>query len=226
MSHLINIFLEPSKVFTALKEKPTFIMPFLVIAAATMLFTFIYFMKVDSTWFIDNSLASSAGDMSANEIAQVKKVMPGAQLMGYVSLATTPIMLVIVSVVMALYFMMAGKITGSATSFKNGLSLSSWANMPSILGSIVGLVGVLGMEPQTSLESLMLTNIDPLFMQLSVDSPWSKLAKTFNLLTFWTTFLTALGWKVWGKTSWFEAIVVASIPSAIIYGGMAIWALI
>jgi hypothetical protein len=226
MSHLINIFLEPSKVFAELKEKPTFIWPFLLVAFSTTVFAFMYFMKVDSTWFIENSLAASAGDMSASELAQVKKVIPGAKVMGYVSLASTPITLFIVSIIMALYFMMAGKITGSATSLKHGLSLSCWASMPSILGAIVGLVGVLGMEPQTSLESLMLTNIDPLFMQLSLDNPWSKLAKAFNLLTFWTLFLSALGWKVWGKTSWLEAIVVASIPSVILYGGMAIWALI
>jgi hypothetical protein len=226
MSHLINIFLEPSKVFTELKEKPTFLVPLILVSIATIAFTFMYFMKVDSNWFVENMLASSGSDYTATELANIKKAMPGAKVMGYSSLVTTPIMMVIMTAIMALYFMLAGKIAGTAISFKHGFSLASWSSMPTILGAIVALVGIFMMTPQTSLESLMLTNLDPLILQLPTDSPWSRLAKAFNLLIFWTTFLTALGWKIWGKTSWLEAIIVASIPSVLIYGAMAVWALI
>lgn len=82
------------------------------------------------------------------------------------------------------------------------------------------------MTPQTSMESLMLTNVDPLLLQLPIDSPWKKLASSFSLISFWNIFLSSLGWKIWGKTSWAEAITVAIIPSIVIYGGMALWALI
>ena len=95
-----------------------------------------------------------------------------------------------------------------------------------LLGTIVALVGVFMMSPQTSMESLMLTNLDPLLIQLPVDSPWKKLASSFSLLSFWSIFLAALGWKTWGKTSWAEAITVAIIPSVLIFGAMALWALI
>ena len=98
--------------------------------------------------------------------------------------------------------------------------------MPAILGAIVVLVGVVMMTPQTGLESLMLTHADPLILQLPVDSPWKKLATSFDFLNFWSIFLSALGWKVWGKTSWAEGITVAVIPSVVIYGVMALFALI
>ena len=35
MSHLINIFLEPAKVFAELREKPTFWTPMLLLAVLT-----------------------------------------------------------------------------------------------------------------------------------------------------------------------------------------------
>lgn len=47
MSHLINIFLEPAKVFADLKEKPTFWSPFLVVAVLMAVSTLTYFLTVD-----------------------------------------------------------------------------------------------------------------------------------------------------------------------------------
>ena len=82
------------------------------------------------------------------------------------------------------------------------------------------------MSPQTSLESLMLTNVDPLLIQLPADSPWKKLASAFSLLTFWSIFLGALGWKIWGKTSWAEALIVVTIPWLAYFGCLALLALI
>lgn len=226
MSHLINIFLEPSKVFAELKEKPTFMVPLILVSVAMVAMTVMYFMKVDSAWFIDHTLLASGKEMSAAEIAQAKSFMPGAKMMGIISAITTPIGIVIVTLLMALYYFVAGKVTGSVTSFKHGMSLASWSSMPMLLGAVVALVGVFMMSPQTSMESLMLTNLDPLLVQLPADSPWKRLASSFSLLNFWSIFLTATGWKVWGKTSWAEAITVAIIPSVLIYGAMALWALI
>ncbi|MEO6172694.1 MAG: YIP1 family protein [Arenimonas sp.] len=226
MSHLLNIFLEPGKVFNELKEKPTWLVPVLLLTVLTMVMTFMYFMKVDSAWFVDHSIAASGKEMSAAEIAQYKKIMPGAKMMGYIGTGTIPFTMAIVISISALYYFMAGKITGTTIGFKHALSLVSWSSMPMVLGSIVAIVGVITMSPQTSFESINLLNFDPLVMQIPLDSPWSKLAKSFNLLSFWCVFLTALGWKTWGKTSWLQAIVVAIIPSLLIYGGMAVWAMI
>jgi hypothetical protein len=226
MSHLINIFLEPGKVFAELKEKPTFIMPLILLTIATIAMTVMYFMKVDSAWFIDHALMAGGKEMSAAEIAQAKSFMPGTKTMGIIAAVTTPIGIAFFTLLFALYYFVAGKVSGSAIGFKHGISLASWASMPMLLSSIVVLVGVFMMSPQTSLESLNLTNLDPLLIQLPVDSPWKKLATSFSFLNFWSIFLAALGWKTWGKTSWVEAITVAILPSVLIYGAMAAWAVV
>ncbi|MEO8000830.1 MAG: YIP1 family protein [Arenimonas sp.] len=226
MSHLINIFLEPGKVFAELKEKPTFIVPLMVVMVATIAMTFLYFMKVDSSWFIDHTLLASGKEMSASEMAQAKSFMPGAKMMGYISIITIPIGTAFIVALLALYYLLAGKIAGSTVGFKHALSLTCWSSMPTLLGAIVVLVGVIMMSPQTSIESLGLTHLDPLLLQLPIDSPWKKLATSFDLLSFWNIFLVALGWKIWGKTSWVEGIIVAIIPIVIIYGCFALLALI
>ncbi len=226
MSHLINIFLEPGKVFAELKEKPTFVVPLLLVMVATIIMTFTYFMKVDSTWFIDHTLLASGKEMSAAEMAQARSFMPGAKMMGYISIVTIPLGTAFIVTLFSLYYLLAGKISGSAIGFKQALSLTCWSSMPSLLGVIVILVGVVMMSPQTSIESLGLTHLDPLLLQLPIDSPWKKLATSFDLLSFWSIFLAALGWKTWGKTSWVEGLVVAIIPVAIIFGCFALLALI
>ncbi len=225
MKNLINIFLEPSKVFNEQKEKPSFLLPLLLMVAFTALMTLMYFNSVDSEWFKEHQLAASSQEMSAAQIEEMKKNMPAAKVMGYFGVVGAFIGIALISSIFALYYLLAGKMTGNNISFKHGLSLTAWAGMPTILGSIIVIVGIIGMNPQTALESLNLINLDPLFIQLPTDHAWSGFAKSFSLLSFWSLFLAALGWKLWGKTSWTQAILVALVPSLIIYGGWAVYVL-
>lgn len=226
MTHLVDIYLQPSKVFAELKEKPTFWLPLILVAVATAAMMLMYYMKVDGQWYIDHAMLAMGSDRSAAELEQIRKSMPGAETMGYIGALSAIVGLVIVSLLYALYFMLAGKIAGVATSFKHGLSLTCWSNMPVLLGTIVAIIGVLMMTPQTALESLMLANIDPLLVQLPVDNPWSTLAKSFSLLNIWVWFLLALGWRTWTRSGWLQAIIVAILPSVVIYGVIALFVIL
>jgi hypothetical protein len=68
-------------------------------------------------------------------------------------------------------------------------------------------------------------NVDPLLVQLPMDHDWSRLAKSFSLLNFWAWFLAALGWRTWYRTGWGQAVFVAVLPSVVIYGAMALFAI-
>ncbi len=225
MSHIVDIFLLPGRVFAEQKERPTFLVPFLVVSAFGIALMLGYALKVDPAWYLDHALAASSQEMSAAEMAQARKFMPGAKVMGAISAAGFVVVLGIMTLLYALWFWVASKITGNDVSFKHGVSLATWSTMPTILGSVVALIGVFTMTPQTPIESLSLLNLDPLLMELPRDNRWSTLAKSFSLLTFWTVFLTALGWKTWGRTSWLQGIVVALLPNVLIYGAMALYAL-
>ncbi|MGQ4582737.1 YIP1 family protein [Lysobacter sp. F60174L2] len=226
MSHLVDIFLQPGKVFVDLKEKPTFWLPLLLVSLASGVMVLLYYSTVDPEWFANHMLLASGKDLTAAEMEQVRASMPGARAMGYIGAPSAVIVTVVVSLLYALYFMLAGKIAGAATSFRHGLSLVSWSSMPVLLGVVVAIIGIAMMEPQTGLESLMLTNVDPLLVQLPADHPWSSLAKGFSLLNIWSWFLLALGWRTWTRSGWLQAVIVAVLPSAVIYGVMAMFALL
>jgi len=191
----------------------------------SVVMTLLYFNKVDPDWLTSHQLAMSGSEMTANEIEQAKKMMPSAPVMGIIGAVIGPIMIVLITMLMALYYMLAGKITGNVVPFKHAMSLVSWAGVPSNLALVIAIVGIVMMEPQTALESLMLTNVDPLIVQLPYDHAWSSFAKNFNLLSLWSVVLVAIGWRTWGRTGWGQAFVVALIPTLIIFGGMASWAM-
>jgi len=229
MSHLINIFLEPAKVFTALKEKPTFWAPFLLVAGLTVVSTLAYFMTVDPAWFAEHQVAQMLAqnpEMTKEQIAQAQAFMPGARVSGYIGAPVAALFLGIVFAIYGLYYLLAGKVTGNAVSYKHGLALAAWASVPMTLASLVVIGGVLTSSNQTPFESLQLLNIDPLLVQLPAGHDWSTLAKSFSLLNFWTWFLAALGWKTWFRTGWTQAVVVALLPSLVIYGVMVLFAIL
>jgi hypothetical protein len=222
MAQLVDIFLQPGAVFAQQRERPTFLVPWLIVAALTVAFTLAYFLRVDPDWHVEAMFAASNADMTAAEIAQAKAVMPAAKTMGWIGAATATLALAVAALLTALYVFIAAKITGHALTYRHGLSLSAWSSMPVALGLIVALVGALTMSAQTSIESLMLTNVDPLLVDLSADHRWNKLAQGFSLLTPWTVGLMALGWRAWTRSSWLQAIVIALIPTAVVYGVIAL----
>lgn len=224
MSQLIDIFLEPGKVFAGLKEKPSFLVPALIVLLATTASAVLYFFNVDPEWFTNYQLQAAAQEMSKAELEQAKQFMPGARTMGYITLVTTPIFFAIIFSLAALYYMLAGKISGNPTGFRHGLALTAWSSMPMVLGAVISIVGIYTSSPQSSMESMQLLNVDPLFVQLETGHPWAMLARSFSLLNLWVWFLAALGWKTWYRTGWGQALFVVLLPYVVIYGVMAAFA--
>lgn len=221
---LIDIFLEPAKVWTQLKERPTFLLPALVVAVASMLAAMLYFFHVDPVWFADYQVQALGKEMSASEVAQMQAFMPGARTLAWITAATTFISFAVIYALMAVYYLLAGKVGGHAVNFRRGLALAAWSSMPMVVVAVVSIIGTYTSSPQTSYESLQMLSVDPLLVQLPMDHDWSTLAKSCSLINIWTSFLAALGWKTWFRTSWGQALFVVLLPLVLIFGGMALFA--
>jgi hypothetical protein len=224
MAHPVDIFLQPGKVFEDLRERPRFALPLLLLLGLSAALPLWYFLTVDTAWYAQHMLLASGREASAQQLEQAKAMMSGTHAVAWMGGISAAIVGLIATCLYALYLMLAGKVLGHATSFKRGMSLVCWSNMPSVLGIVVALVGVATMRPHTPLESLMLTNVDPLLVQLPADSPWFGLARGFSLLSFWTWFLLALGWRTFNRAGWLQSAIVALLPSVVIYGAMAAFA--
>lgn len=222
MTQLVDIFLQPSKVFAEQRERPTFLLPAVILIAVTVLLTLAYFYRVDPAWYADHMFDAKRGEMTAKDLAKVKAMMPAARTMGLFGAAGGVFGISAMFAVIALYYWLASKLTGAALRYRHGLSLTAWAAMPGVLGGIVALVGALTMSPQTPLESLMLTHVDPLLVQLPPGAHGARLAQGVDLLSFWSMFLAALGWRTFTRGSWAQSILIAVLPYAVIYGVLAL----
>ena len=93
MATLVDIFLQPSKVFEQQRERPTFLVPALVLIAVVVALTLVYFSRVDTSWYTDHMLEASGKQMTGKELAQAKASMPGGQtlsVIGAISGAAAP----------------------------------------------------------------------------------------------------------------------------------------
>lgn len=222
MSKLVDIFLQPGRVFEAERERPTFLLPLAMVALLTVAFTLAYFLRVDPAWYADHLVDNMGRELSAQQAAAMKARMPGALTQGILGAVMGAVAVVLANALVALYVLLAAKVTGRPLGFRHGMSLSAWSGMPMVLGLLVALAGALTMSPQTALESLMLTNVDPLLVDLPADHRWNRLAQGFNLLTLWALALFALGWRTWTRGSWMQAILVALLPTLVVFGVIAL----
>ncbi|MEH6459328.1 YIP1 family protein [Chitinimonas sp. JJ19] len=219
---LINVFTEPGKLFERLKEKPDVLLPMGLFILVSCLVIFFYFSRVDTDWMIMQTLSANE-DMKPADIAAAKEHMSG-NIMMISGLIGAALGIPVVYLIMAVYYMLAGKVLGCKDErFLAWLSFSLWSSMPQLLSGLVALVGIFGMSPETTLQSLNLTHLSPLLLDLPSSSRWYALATSVDLLSIWSMGLAAIGLRSWTGSSWTSAIIVAALPSVVIYG---IWAVV
>lgn len=227
MKDLMNILLQPTPVLQRLQEKPTWALPLAVLCAASMLGTFLYFSAVDAAWFLERSILQSNPDMSEAQLKAIRDSNAGGGFLRWSATLGAAAGLLVVLLAYGGYFWFAGKLSAFTVTFKQGLALATWSSMPTLINSLLVIINTLGMDPQTPLESLSITTLDPLVIQLDDDSPWKSFASSFTFLAFWTVWLGALGWKLWTRAErWIAPLLVAAAPTVGIYGVMIVKALL
>jgi len=226
MKDLIDIFLDPGAVLARQRDAAGWWLPLGVLVISSALVTYLFFGKVDSAWFIEQQILNSGQDVSEQQLAAIREASPGGSFMIWSSTIGSAIAVAAVISLFGVFFMIAGKFSKADLSFKQGLTLASWSQMPTLINTLLMLIGVMSMSPQTSPESLSLTSLNALLLDLPADDPWYRFATTFSVLVPWTIFVAALGWKLWsGATRWTAPIVIVTLPHFIIYGAMAIGAM-
>lgn len=227
MKDLIDIFLQPTPVLQRLQEKPTWLLPLVLLCITSMVGTFLYFSAVDADWFLERSVLQSNPDISEAQLKAIRDSNSDGGFLRWSATLGAAVGLLVVLLAYGGYFWFAGKLTALTLSYKQGLALATWSSMPTLINSILIIIGTIGMDPQTPLESLSITTLDPLLIQLDADSPWKSLATSLTFLAIWTVWLGAIGWKSWTRAErWSTPLIVAAAPSVGIFGFMVIKALL
>lgn len=218
-----QVFTEPTKAFAALRERSNPALPLLLLILGSAALMVWYYQIVDMPWLIDQMLsASPQGDDPAARAAMQQFMTPAT--MTVTTTVSIAIMLPVILLLSAVYFLLSAKLVGSDIGFGKWFSFAAWAAVPSLLtlpaGALVLLMASNGQVGQNEINPLTLNQ---LFFGLPLGHRWAGLLDAIHLPLLWSLAVTAVGYRVWTGKSTATAWIVALLPYLLIFG---IWALV
>ena len=214
MSAFISMFYEPTKTFQQLEPAPKSWFPAIVLMVAMVILFGWYFSMVDFAWLLDQMLANKP----AEEREQAEKFM-SKSVMQTSTLGGTLVMLPLTFAIMGVYLMIVSKFVSNGISFGKGFALAAWSSIPGVLLLPLGAMQILmNSSGQLGFSELNPVSLNQLVFNYDMTHPLAGVMDNLSLSTFWSMFLTIIGFEVWAKTKRSTAILAVVVPYAIIYG--------
>ncbi|MFZ6819168.1 Yip1 family protein [Undibacterium sp. Ji22W] len=211
-----KLFFEPKAAFESLKENSKPWLPLALIMVSTLALFYWYYATVDFSWLIDHTL-SAKPDMKAEEREMVTKMLTKDRMM-ITTLVGALIGMPVVFALYGLYFMLASKVMGSAISYGKWFGFAVWVSVPTLIGAPLMALQIATGHGQVSLEGLNMLSLNFLIANLPADHAWAGLMNNLSLTTFWTMFLTFVGFRVWTGRSVASCALATALPYVVIYG--------
>jgi hypothetical protein len=215
----------PSTAFKELRERPNFLFPLLLIIGAAVGQLLWYYSIVDIDWLKDHLFSGNARIEAMPPEAKAKMMHTMSQKTLMVSsVVSTAIVLPIMFAIMAVYYMLAGKITNVQQSFAQWFSFVAWTALPALIGTVAGAIILLmhGTNAQLGPSDLQVLSLNELFFQRMPSQPGFQFLSSLTIPTFLSWALSVIGVKVWSNRSWVFATIFVLLPVVVVYG---IWAL-
>lgn len=221
--NLINIITSPQEAFNSLKEKPTVLVPLLIIIVMSALVQILYFSNVDKEFFIDQTVEQAMRLVNVPE-SQIREGLadtdPASSRIRYA--IAVAIFLPFVLAISAGYFAFISKFTSDGIGFKKWYSLVTWTGIITVFSALAAIVVILmsadGRIAQSQLQPFSLNNLI-----FQTGGRFQTMLSSIGLTQFWTLGLMTLGYQNWTGKSITTSGIIVTVPYLVIYG---IWVLI
>ncbi|MFJ1468113.1 YIP1 family protein [Massilia orientalis] len=214
-----NVILAPSPTFARLKEKPRPFIPLLVLILLTLAVSCWYVSSLDFAWFREHMLAAQ-GPMKPEARAAMAQFLTPKTMMwssGAGAVLGTPLICAIV----ALYYLLAGKVMGTGIGYGKWFGFAVWTSIPRLLTVPLSALQILTSGGRLAPEDMNMVSLNYLLLHVPMSSPWFGFATNLDLSSVWSIALAVLGLKAWTGRSTAACVTVAVLPYAVVYG---IWA--
>ncbi|MBF7072496.1 YIP1 family protein [Glaciecola sp. MH2013] len=211
-----DIFIKPSEVFRSLAVKDNWSwFPFLLVSIIAVLPAYLYFGVIDFDWHVDTQLAARMGDVAPAQLESQRELMGTAESSRFFSLVFTPIALIVVSALAALYFTIVTRNDEkSVHSFFDWYGVQWWTMMPYIIGAVVSLAILVMQDPGAKLSPAVMAPLSLSYvLGLGIDSKWLTFMNEIRVERIWSVFLGAYCLQQWTHFSKAKSYIVAAIPS-------------
>lgn len=221
LNNFIDIIAAPNQVFVRLKEKPSWLLPWLVISLLVASVQFGYYSTVDSEFLLDQLVEQSLqpGISESDLRAALQSTAENKSLLIISSSVAVFIVLLFVFALSATYFYMISKFSENAVAFKQWYSLVAWCTIPSVFTALASWILILSSGGFMDLSALNPLNLNYLLFRSEGD--YASLLNLLDLMTIWGLVLIVLGYKSFMQCTMPIATLIVLAPYAII---LAIWA--
>lgn len=219
------ILTAPSSAFVELQARPRFWFPLLTTLFGVVALVAWYYSIVDIPWLMEHILSGSSGAVQISEEQRAKAIETASRgFMLASSVIGGGVVLVARTLLEALYYSLAGKITNVERSFQHWLALAAWTAWPALLGVVASAAVLLAADTnQLAFDELAVLSLNELFFHVPMGGKGSTLWSSLTLLHPWMWWLSALGVHIWTGRSWVFSATFALVPVVVGYG---LWAAI
>lgn len=215
---VIGALVSPERTFRSIAERPTWVVPLLLLMLVTGLVGYVAGERVDFEKQIRREMAERGG-VSEDEIQQAVEMM---EKFGKVLFIIPAVFAPLVYLLIALIFLVALRLSGSEIGFGHSFSVMLHSMMPWVIHSLLSLPLILRQEtidPETMERGgLLMSNLAALAPEDSGKVLLSLLA-SLDLFTVWTLILLTIGYRVVARVSTATAATVAVTLWLLYLGG-------
>jgi hypothetical protein len=214
-----NVILAPSPTFARLKDKPRPFIPLLVLILLTLAVSCWYISTLDFAWFREHMMAAQ-GPMKPEARAAMAQFLTPKTMMwtsGAGAVLGTPL----ICAVVALYYLLAGKVMGAGIGYGKWFGFAVWTSIPRLLTVPLSVLQILTSGGRLAPEDMNMVSLNYLLLHAPMSSPWFGFATNLDLTSVWSIALAVLGLKAWTGRSTAACVTVAVLPYVLVYG---IWA--
>ena len=214
-----NVFLEPTPTFARLKARTHAWLPLLISILLSLGIMVWWIDTLDFDWLREHMLAAQPTAKPEVREAMAKFISP--KTMMWSSGIGAVVGTVLIAAVTALYYLIAGKLSGSPIGYGKWFGFSVWTSLPRLLTAPLSALQIMTSHGQLAPEDLNMVSLNYLLFHLPMSSPWATLVGSIDLTTFWSIALATIGLKAWTGRPTGACLTVALLPYVVIYG---LWA--
>lgn len=210
---------EPTIAFRALQKRSYGWLPLALMMATTIAIMYWYYATVDYAWLLERTLSITPDAKPEQREAMAKMMKP--QTFRTIGLAAATIMTPLIMAVSALYFLLAGKFVGANLSYGKWFSFACWTSIPTLLTIPLMAMQIMSSQGQLAAEDLTMVSLNYLVFHVPPSHAWASWLSSLQLTQVLIVVLTALGLRAWTGCTLKAALLLAMVPTLIVYGGWA-----
>jgi hypothetical protein len=212
-----NVFTAPTEAFASIRERPTALLPIVLLLAGYALVSLLYMSSVDLPWFIEQQLDNSRTEMSdaqREQAIQAASSIPPIAL-GAIGAVTSSIAILLVMFVISLYYTGVSFATNDGIKLKHWFALTCWSALPAVLGLLASIVNILAGDARFMLQQ----DLNPLsFGNLFSIEPEDigvvqRVLLQLDLTSVWAIVLMVLGYQAWTQRSFAKTVAIVLGPT-------------